>query len=78
MGFALAGLIHDFAIEIQAQPFHAFQQGIYGLAGGAFKVGILDEQQKFAGAMTGKKPVEDCSTDIADMHMAGWGRSEAH
>ena len=79
---ALRGLIHRFAVIIQAQPVHAVEQRVDGLFGGTLQVGIFDPQQKFTAAVTGVKPVENGGPDIADMDLSRRGRckscSETH
>jgi len=74
----LLALIHHFPIVIQPQVIHAFKQLGNRFRRGAFQVSVFNAEQKFAIVMSGKKIVENRSTDIADMHLPRGRRCETN
>ena len=73
---ALFRLIHDLFIIIESKPVHTFKKFVDRLLRGTFKVGVLHAQKKRTFAMTGRQPVEDRGTDVADVDLSGGGRCE--
>ena len=45
-------------IPVDAQPAHGIENGVDGLPGGAFKVGVFKTQHETPAGVTGVKPVE--------------------
>ena len=65
-------------VVVEAKPFHAVHQGLYGLGRGAFEVGVFHAQQELAAGVARVEPVVDGGADVADMHFARRRRGESH
>src|SRR5690606_38701295 len=70
------GLIEGALVVFQAQPGHAFQDGVHRLLGRALPVGVLNAQDEAAAVAAGVKIGIQRRARAADMQVAGGGRSE--
>ena len=65
------GLVEDLAIMIEFQPVQSLQDGVDGLLGGAFAVGVLDPEMELTAVVPGVEPIEQGGAGAADMQEAG-------
>ena len=64
-------LVDNVAVPIEAEPFHAVDDGVDGGLGGALAVGVLDAQHHLAAMAPGVEPVEKRRARAANMQKAG-------
>src|SRR5882724_3266783 len=69
-----AGKLEDnLAVPVEAQPFHAVDDGVDRLLGGALAIGVFDAQAKCAAVMARQQPIEQGRSSTADVQESGGG-----
>ena len=69
-------LIERAFVEIEAQPRHAFENGIDGFAGRALDVGVLDPQHEGPFHLARERPRIKRGANVAEVDEAGGTRCE--
>jgi hypothetical protein len=71
------GLVEGPFVVVQAQPGHAFQDGVDRFFRGALAVGVLDAQDEGAAVVARMQPGEQRRARAADVQIAGGTGGEA-
>jgi len=64
-------LINRTFIPVQAQPGHAFQDGVNGFFGGTDLIRVFDPEDELSAPVTGEKPIKKSCPGPPDMQEAG-------
>lgn len=64
-------------IPVESEPAHAVEDGLAGLFGIAFLVGVFDAENKGATMFASKEPVEEGGASSADVEVTGGRGCEA-